>query len=99
MKKQHKILIGLGILGIGGYLYWKSKQKKGFSQPRVPISSLGECPIGYCQQNGTCVKRYCVGAGMSDLCRCTDRSCDKCTCPGGVGDLGYVHIVRNTPCS
>jgi hypothetical protein len=28
MNKQTKLLIGLGLVGIGGYLYWKSTQKK-----------------------------------------------------------------------
>jgi len=98
MDKKTKILIGVGILGVGGYLYWKSTQKKGFSQPRTTLNSLFECPVGYYQNNGTgpCLKKYCVGPGMSDLCRCADRSCDKCTCPGGPGDFGGVHLVRNT---
>jgi len=28
MDNKTKILIGLGIVGVGGYLYWKSTQKK-----------------------------------------------------------------------
>ena len=28
MDNKTKILIGLGLVGIGGYLYWKSTQKK-----------------------------------------------------------------------
>jgi hypothetical protein len=28
MKKQTKMLLGLGIVAVAGYLYWKSKQTK-----------------------------------------------------------------------
>lgn len=28
MKKNHKILLGVALLGIGGYMYMKSKQPK-----------------------------------------------------------------------
>ena len=28
MTKQTKILIGLGVVGVAGYLYWKSQPKK-----------------------------------------------------------------------
>jgi hypothetical protein len=28
MTKQTKILIGLGVVGVAGYLYWKSMHKK-----------------------------------------------------------------------
>jgi hypothetical protein len=35
MKKQTKMLLGLGIVAVAGYLYWKSKQttKTSFSGP------------------------------------------------------------------
>ena len=28
MKKQTKILLGVAVLGVAGYLYWQSKQPK-----------------------------------------------------------------------
>jgi hypothetical protein len=42
MKKNQKILLGVAILGVGGYLYWKSTQpKKTFAN----VSGF-KCPVG-----------------------------------------------------
>ena len=100
MNKQTKTLLGVGAIAIALYLILRPKgqdTKINFKgQPRTMPNSVGDCPTGYFLNAGVCLKKYCVGPGMTDLCTCYDRSCDKCTCPGGPGDMGGVHIVRNT---
>ena len=45
MKKNQKILLGVAILGVGGYLYWKSTQpKKAFMN--VQGKPKFQCPKG-----------------------------------------------------
>lgn len=106
MNKKTKILIGIGILGIGGYLYWKSRKSfanaGGFGSILQPRQQTPTCAIGYYWNSATrsCVKRECAGAGMSDLCRCYDRACDKCSCPQTIPELIYAgipNIVPNVP--
>jgi hypothetical protein len=38
-----KILIGAGILGVAGYLYWKSTQKKGFYNATGSTNTQAKC--------------------------------------------------------
>jgi hypothetical protein len=45
MKKNQKILLGVAILGVGGYLYWKSTQpKKTFAN--LATKPKRKCPAG-----------------------------------------------------
>jgi hypothetical protein len=47
MKKNTQILVGVAILGIGGYLYWKSKQpKKTFANLASKTKPKFSCPAG-----------------------------------------------------
>lgn len=41
MKKQTQILIGLGVLGVGGFLYWKSKQPKSTDTVKKMVGADG----------------------------------------------------------
>jgi len=47
MDNKTKILIGLGLVGVGGYLYWKSTQNKSFmSLTAKPKSYMVTCKDG-----------------------------------------------------
>ena len=43
MKKQTKILLGVGVLGVGAYLLWKSQQKKSFANYMKSDRGCGCC--------------------------------------------------------
>ena len=53
MNKQTKLYIGIGLLGVGAYLYFRSTKNMvgmvGFTEKRLP------CPPGMTMMNGRCV--------------------------------------------
>ena len=47
ITQQTKLLIGVGLLGVGGYLYWKSTQNKSFMNLAAkPKSYMVTCKDG-----------------------------------------------------
>lgn len=54
MNKKTKLLLGVAVVGVGGYLLWKSRQpaKKNFADP-IPMSRLPFLTTGsYLMQGG-----------------------------------------------
>jgi hypothetical protein len=44
MTNQTKMLLGLGVVGVAGYLYWKSTQPKAFAnQTGGALTASGKC--------------------------------------------------------
>lgn len=72
MNNKIKIAIGLGLLGIGGFLYWKSKQAKAnflgiksnkpknsnmSTEKMVGYNGKKNCPKGYTENSGLCLPK------------------------------------------
>lgn len=49
MNKNAQILLGVGILGVGGYLYWKSTQKE---EPKQMVGMHGRRMVGMASATG-----------------------------------------------
>ena len=70
MTKNNKILLGVAVLAVGGYAYWKSKQPK-----KVAYMNAGgkfKCPAGKQKYQSGPNEFYCIdpkGYSPSSLVR------------------------------
>jgi hypothetical protein len=81
MTKNTKILIGVGVVGVGAYLLWKSQQKKSFANFRGTIGVEKCCGhIKVEQVSGNDVYTCCNGRDISF--KSAGNPCNTC---GGSG--------------
>ena len=66
MNKQTKMLIGVGVVAVAGYVYWKSTQKKSFANLGGNVfgkradDTKGNCPCMY-PRNSVLIGAYTGG--------------------------------------
>jgi len=39
MKKEHKIILGLALIAVGGWMYWQSQQPKAVATTATPSTT------------------------------------------------------------
>jgi hypothetical protein len=80
MNKQTKMLIGVGVVAVAGYVYWKSTQKKSFANLTAP-NCLGNpdqeaCSCSYNTPSG-CKKEVGTANDGTTLCANGHTCCKK----------------------
>lgn len=79
MNKNQKLLLGVAVVGIGGYLLWRSTQKKKFAGFMAPTNFVKSC-CGHTEKkviNGNDVYLCCNGKDISP--KSAGNPCSTCT--------------------
>lgn len=97
MNKNQKLLLGVGLVAVAGYLLWQQNQKKSFANAMgrakaAPIfGGGGGCGKG----SGRCCFAKSCNDGKCQCCKGFEESgTDKMGCPGsGFADYGTPDIM------
>jgi DnaJ-class molecular chaperone len=78
MTKNTKILIGVGVVGVGAYLLWKSQQKKSFANLVAPTDFVKKCcgHTAMITRNGNDIYSCCNGKSVAPAS--DNQPCEKC---------------------